>query len=83
MIVATVKEGQAELAKLIDAAVAGEEVFISREGKRIVRLTVIDGNGPSASKRIPGGLAGKGYWISPQFDDPDPEINLMFQNGEA
>jgi prevent-host-death family protein len=83
MIIATVQEGQAGLAKLIDAAVAGEEVFISKEGKRIVRLTAVETQPQPVVKRKPGALAGQGFWVSPDFDDPDPDILLMFENGEA
>lgn len=83
MIIATVTEGEAGLARLIDAAVAGEEVFISRDGKSIVRLTAIETEPQPVVKRKPGILAGQGFWVSPDFDEMDPGILSMFESGEA
>ena len=61
MIIATVTEGEAGLARLIDAAVAGEEAFISRDGKSIVRLTAIETEAQPVVKRKPGIFAGQGF----------------------
>jgi prevent-host-death family protein len=68
-----INEAKAALSKLIDDALAGQEVVISRDGVEVVRLTPIPApvqRGP----RIPGRLKGK-VWIAPDFDHmSDDEI---------
>jgi prevent-host-death family protein len=63
----------AALSKLIDDALAGREVVISRNGVEVVRLIPIPApvqHGP----RIPGRLKGE-IWIAPDFDHmSDDEI---------
>ena len=62
----------AALSKLIDDALAGREVVISRDGVEVVRLTPIP---PPAQRapRIPGRSKGK-IWIAPDFEMSDDEI---------
>ena len=61
-----INEANAALSKLIDDALAGQEVVISRDGVEVARLTPIQ---PPAQRgpRIPGRLKGK-IWIAPDFD---------------
>lgn len=54
------------LSRLIDQALVGDEVVITRDGKPVVRLT------PIRKKRVPGLARGK-IQIAPDFDDPLPD----------
>jgi prevent-host-death family protein len=57
------------LSRLLDQALAGEEVIISRSGKPLVRLTPVD----SAPTRRTLGTA-KGQFVVPDdFDAPLPD----------
>ncbi|MEM9597473.1 MAG: type II toxin-antitoxin system prevent-host-death family antitoxin [Acidobacteriota bacterium] len=62
------------LSRLVDAAVAGEEILIAREGKPLVRLTPVE---PPKQRRTLGQDEGK-IWIADNFDDPVPEIEALF-----
>jgi len=65
-----VANAKSQLSRLLDAAVAGEEVIISKRGKPVVRLVPID-LGP----RQPGALAGK-IKLDHGFFDPLPSEEL-------
>ncbi len=70
----TEEEGQ--LSSLVDRAVSGEEVVITRHGQALAKLVPM----PSVNKepRKPSGLL-KIEWIAPDFDDPlPPEILKQF-----
>jgi antitoxin (DNA-binding transcriptional repressor) of toxin-antitoxin stability system len=67
-----IDEANVALSKLIDDALAGREVVISRDGVEVVRLAPIPvpaQRGP----RIPGRSKGK-IWIAPDFEMSDDEI---------
>ena len=70
-----IADAKAQLSRLLDAAVSGEEVIISKRGKPFVRLVPID-QGP----RIPGSLEGK-LQVDEQFFEPlpDEEIDAWHQ----
>lgn len=59
-------EAKAQLSRLIDAALEGEEVVIARRNKALVKLTVV--KPPHAAARF-GMLAGR-IRMSPDFDAP-------------
>ena len=62
-----INDATASLSKLIDDALAGHDVVISRDGIEVARLTPIS---PPAQRgpRIPGRSKGK-IWIAPDFDE--------------
>lgn len=62
-------EAKAHLSRLVDAAVAGEEIIIARAGKPVVRLTPVDELAP----RRPGIAKGR---ITEAFFEPLPEQEL-------
>jgi antitoxin (DNA-binding transcriptional repressor) of toxin-antitoxin stability system len=64
-----------DLAKLVDAALAGEVVIIERDSKPVVRLEAI----PQARFKF-GILAGK-VGIPPDFIEPTPEDQLYAWEG--
>lgn len=72
------------LTRLIERAEAGEEIIIYRAGRPVARLMPpVAGTEPPTQrkpKRQLGILAGQGYWIGDDFDDPLPdEIERAFR----
>lgn len=74
MIVKSVTEAKAQLSRLIERALAGEEVIIARAGKPVVTLRAYEPKRPS---RRPGALRGKIH-IAPDFDDLPPDVAEAF-----
>ncbi len=68
------KEAQAELADLVDEALAGEDVVISREGRPMVRLTPVAA--PRRERKF--GIDEGKFTVPDDFDAPDPEIERLF-----
>jgi prevent-host-death family protein len=69
MPMVNVHAAKSQLSRLLDAAVAGEEVIIAKAGKPIVRLVPIE---RKLERRKLGTLAGKLH-IPDDFDDPLPD----------
>jgi len=65
-----VHKAKTHLSALIDLALRGEEVVISRANRPVARLVAL---APAARRRTPGLGAATGFWMSPDFDDPLPE----------
>ena len=61
-------EAKANLSRLVDAAIAGEEIIIAKAGKPVVRLTPVEGLAP----RQPGLAKGQ---ITEAFFEPLPELS--------
>lgn len=61
----TVEEAAKNLSKLIREAGVGKDVYITREGKPVVKLVAI---GAGVKKRVPGGFEGKIWWTPDAFD---------------
>jgi prevent-host-death family protein len=59
------------LSRLVERALAGEEVIIGRAGKPLVRLVPVPSK---AEPRVPGRSKGR-VWISPDFELTDEEID--------
>jgi len=68
--VVDVREAKAHLSRLIDRAMAGEDIIVTRAGRPLVRLVPV---GPVAAERRPERLAGR---LSPAFFDPLPTVEL-------
>jgi prevent-host-death family protein len=69
MSVINIHAAKTQLSKLLDAAVAGEEVIIAKAGKPVARLVPVDAKPPP--RRL-GILAGK-IQVPDDFDDPLPD----------
>ena len=69
MAIVNVHAAKSQLSRLLDAAVAGEEVLIAKAGKPVVRLVPIE---RKLERRKLGTLAGK-FRVPDDFDDPLPE----------
>lgn len=74
MTIRNVSQAKAQLSALLAQVEKGEEVVITRAGKPVARLILVQG---SVKERAPGGLKGK-LWISPEFDASDSEIEQLF-----
>ena len=67
-------EAKTMLSKLVEKAVAGEEVVIAKAGEPQVTLTPVVKTKP---KRQPGSAKGK-FWMSDDFNERDREIEELF-----
>ena len=74
-----IEEAQKLFEDLIEQVLCGTEIILSRAGKPVAKLVKIEPENLSG-RRQGGQWRGKG-WISPDFDDPDPEIERMFTEG--
>ncbi|HTC08939.1 MAG TPA: type II toxin-antitoxin system prevent-host-death family antitoxin [Acetobacteraceae bacterium] len=63
-------DAKTQLSRLVDRAIAGEEIVIARAGKPVVRLVPVDGAAP----RQPGLL--KGLAVPDRLFEPLPEDEL-------
>jgi len=73
-------EAKTQLSTLVDEAAAGEEIIIAKNGKALAKLTMID---PSAKRPPPrfGTMDHLGWKAPENFDEPDPEIAALFNDG--
>lgn len=68
-------QAKTSLSRLVQRALAGEEVVIARNGEPLVRLVPLM---KKREPRIPG--RGKGQiWMSPDFEFTDEEITELFE----
>ena len=65
-----IQDAKANLSRLIDAAMLGEDVVISKAGKPFVRLVPVQ-----LPTRYPGAAKGKAA-LTPAFFEPLPEDEL-------
>lgn len=70
-------EAKTHLSRLVDDVANGEDVVIAKAGKPVAKLVPFV---ETAKPRKPGSWKGK-VWISPDFDDPMPELEDAFYNG--
>lgn len=66
------------LSRLIDEALAGEEVVIGRHGTPLVKLTPV---APAGERRVLGKDQGK-ISIPEDFDAPMPELEALFDDDD-
>lgn len=71
-----VHEAKTHLSKLIERALAGEEVTIARGDVPAVKLVPVD----PKPKRVPGGMKGQ-FAFDESFFDPLPEEELRAWEG--
>lgn len=70
-------EAKTHLSALVDAAAAGEEIVIAKNGVAKAKLVPVP---DVVAKRVPTGTLGVTH-MADDFDDPDPEIIAMFEGG--
>jgi len=66
-------DAKSNLSKLVELAVAGEEVVIARAGQPVARLVAYD----SRTSKHPFGLHKGQGWEAPDAWDPDPELEAV------
>jgi len=64
-------QAKSSLSRLVERALAGEEVVIARNGEALVQLVPVPKK--ATAPRIPGRSKGE-IWISPDFEFTDEEI---------
>ncbi len=62
-------QAKTSLSRLVEKALAGEEVIIARNGEPLVRLAPI---AKKREPRVPGRMRGQ-IWIAPDFDEMSEE----------
>ena len=67
-----IHEAKTHFSKLIQKALSGEEIIISKGKKPVVKIVPIPG---AQEDRKPGGGTGILQWISPDFDEPLEEFD--------
>jgi prevent-host-death family protein len=75
MTISNIHEAKSNLSRLLEKAVAGEEVIIAKAGKPVARLVPYERGGPP---RKPGIWKGK-VRIAPDFDELPATIRSAFQ----
>ena len=78
MKIANIHEAKSQLSKLIESALAGEEIIIAKAGKPLVKLIPYQEN---KQPRTPGGWEGK-VIMKEDFDDELPSNILKLFAGE-
>jgi prevent-host-death family protein len=73
-----VQEAKTHLSRLLEEAVAGEEIIISKAGRPYVRLTPCL---PEQTPRELGGWRGR-VWIADDFDETPDEIIRQFEGDD-
>ena len=58
-----VAEAKAHFSEVVQKAMLGESVVVTKENRPVVRIVAI-----KPAKRVPG--TGKGIWMAPDFDEP-------------
>jgi len=71
-------EAKSQLSRLGRLAWEGEEIVIARAGEPYLRLEPYR---ERREPRQPGGYEGQ-IWMSPQFDDPIPELEEAIENSK-
>jgi prevent-host-death family protein len=67
--VVNMHQAKSSLSRLVERALAGDDVVIARNGEPLVRLVPIARN---REPRVPGRMKGK-IWIAPDFDTMSEE----------
>lgn len=72
-------EAKTQLPRLVEAALAGEEVVIARNGVPAVKLVPVEATKP---RRSGGFWKDKIVEHDPNLWHPDPEMAELFENGD-
>jgi prevent-host-death family protein len=71
-------EAKTDLSALVEAAAAGEEIVIAKNGKPKAKLVPLWAKDAARRKPNFGFWNHYGWKLPENFDDPDPEIEAMF-----
>lgn len=76
MIVTNISEAKANLSKLIEQVLDGQEVIIGKAGKPVAKLVPFDADTRPRTLGI-GAWRGQ-IWVADDFDEPSDEIAALF-----
>jgi prevent-host-death family protein len=68
-------QAKTTLSRLVEKALAGEEVLIARNGQPLVKLVPVQ---KQRQPRVPGRGKGK-IWMAPDFEFTEQEIAELFE----
>jgi prevent-host-death family protein len=68
-------QAKTSLSRLVERALAGEDIVIARNGEPLVKLVPV---AKERKPRVPGQGKGK-IWIGPDFEFTDEEITELFE----
>ena len=82
--IANIHDAKTNLSKLIERALAGEEVIIAKAGKPVVRLQAIEVEKPKGKRGILGSRRGQ-IKYAPDWDSPETnaEIERLVYEGDT
>jgi prevent-host-death family protein len=69
-----VYQAKTQLSQLLQQVETGDEIILARHGKPVARLVPLQW---ASAHRVPGGWKSK-VWMSPDFDELDPELADLF-----
>ena len=72
-----IHEAKTHLSRLLERVAMGEEVIIAKAGTPVAKLVALK---KVPKKRIFGSAKGD-FTVPDDFNDPDPEIENLFNNG--
>jgi prevent-host-death family protein len=72
MVVVIMHEARTRLSELVHMVEAGERVVVARNGTPVVERTPAE-----RSRKRQGGFLEGQIWISPDFDEPNPELEKL------
>lgn len=75
MQVANIHEAKTHLSQLLSKAMLGEEIWIGKAGKPMVKLVPAE---YPKKRRVPGALRGK-IWIADDFDETPADLIAAFE----
>lgn len=78
MRILNIQEAKTHLSRLVDEAVAGEEIVIAKAGRPQVKLTPCV---PERSPRVPGAWKGR-LWIAEDFDQTSEDLVRLFEGAD-
>lgn len=81
MRIANITEAKAQLSRLVDRALAGEDVVIARGGRPLVRLTILRED--DRPRDLSTGFWRGRMWMADDFDAPLPDEVIASFEGEA
>jgi prevent-host-death family protein len=73
-----IHEAKTHLSKLLERVILGEEVIIAKAGTPVAKLVPFD---QQPKTRIFGSAKGE-FTVPEDFNEPDPEIEALFYEGE-
>jgi prevent-host-death family protein len=73
-----IHEAKTHLSKLLERVAVGEEVIIAKAGTPVAKLVPL---AQQPQTRIFGSAKGE-FTVPDDFNDPDPEIEALFYEGE-